>query len=138
MEIKPMSLIGKKWNRNAKSAGPSYQEGVRAPRRSWAAATEAADEARKAGLIEADQRDAFRAGVRNAGDQKWKRNAEALGPGRFSQGVANAQPDYESGFAKSHGILSALQLPERGPKGDPSNIDRVAIIAAALHAGKNS
>lgn len=135
-EIKNMSLITEKWGRNSANAGPAYTEGVSAPRRSWAAATAAADEARKAGLIEADQRDAFVQGVQKAGDPKWQTNAKILGPGRFAQGVSNAKPSYNTGFAKYHQVIQGVVLPPRGAKGSPENIERVRTIANALHNAK--
>lgn len=138
MEIKPQAAIAAKWKTNAGQAGPSYAAGVNNPRRSWAASAAAADDARKAGLAAADARDAFRQGVQAAGDARWKANAVALGTTRYPQGVSNAEPRYTSGFAKYHGVISGLTLPPRGAKGSPENIERVRIIAAALHQAKNT
>lgn len=138
MEIKSLSAISSKWNKNAAMAGDSYRDGVQSPRRSWAAAAAASDEARKAGLAEADLRNAFVNGVNAAGDAKWKQNSTILGPTRFRQGVANAQPAYTSGFQKYHSVISSVTLPPRGPKGSPENIDRVRVVAEALHSAKVS
>lgn len=137
-EIKSMSVIAGKWGKNAALAGDSYRDGVNAPRRPWAAAAAAADDARKAGLAEADARDAFRIGVQAAGDAKWKANATILGPARFRQGVQNAQPVFQQGFAKYHAVISGVTLTPRGPKGSPENIERVRQIADALHSAKVS
>lgn len=134
--IKPMSQIVEKWGRNAAQAGDSYREGIQNPRRPWAAATTAADEARKEGLAAADARDAFRKGVEEAGDTKWKDRASKLGPARFRQGVQVAKPDYQKGFGRYHSVIQGVTLPPRGPKGSPENIDRVRAIAEALHAEK--
>lgn len=136
MEIKPLSRIADKWGRNSALAGDSYRDGVQAPRRSWSASTAAADEARKAGLAEADARNAFITGVEAAGDTKWKQNATILGPARFRQGVQNAQPVFSSGFSRSHNVISSTTLPPRGPKGSPENIERVRVIADALHSAR--
>lgn len=137
-DIKNLSAISKKWSRNAGAAGDSYRDGVTSPRRSWSQSAAAADEARKAGLAEADARGAFVKGVEAAGDVKWKRNATILGPARFRQGVTNAEPDFNSGFAKYHGVIAGVTLPPRGPKGSPENIERVRVIADALHSAKVS
>jgi hypothetical protein len=138
MEIKPLSAIGSKWSKNASAsgAGDAYRDGVNSPRRSWAASASAADQARKDGLAAADARNAFVEGVNKAGDQKWKANASTLGPSRFRQGVANAQPAFSSGFSKYHQVISSTELPPRGPKGSPDNIERVRVVAAALHAAR--
>lgn len=136
MEIKQLSAISSKWSSNSQNAGQAYRDGVTNPRRSWSAAASAADDSRKAGLIAADARDAYRVGVANAGDTKWKNNAVALGPSRFATGVQNAQPDFQSGFQKYHGVISSLTLPPRGAKGSPENIERVRLVAQALHSAK--
>ncbi len=134
--IKSLNRIAEKWEDNASSsrAGDAYREGVQNPRRSWEDAAAAADDARKAGLEAADERDAFVTGVRDAGDAKWQRRATTLGPSRFRQGVKEAKDDFSRGFAPYHSVISGLTLPPRGPKGSPENIERVRIIAEALHA----
>jgi len=138
MEIKPLANVSSKWGRNAAAAGSSYKDGVNAPRRSWAAAAAAADESRKAGLAAADARGAFVNGVNAAGDAKWKNNAFKIGASRYPQGVQNAQPDFQQGFAPYHAVISGTTLPPRGPKGSPENLQRVAVIAQALHDAKTA
>lgn len=135
-DIKPLGAIAKKWSKNAGLAGDSYRDGVTSPRRSWQQSAAAADESRKAGLAEADARDAFVKGVNDAGDAKWKRNATTLGPARFRQGVANAEPEFQGGFSKYHSVISGTTLPPRGPKGSPENLERVRAITDALHTAK--
>ena len=137
-EIKPMSRVAEKWGANSALAGDSYREGVGSPRRSWSAAAAAADDARRQGLAEADARDAFKTGVQAAGDTKWKANSTILGPARYRQGVANAKPAFAAGFSKYHGVIAGVTLPPRGPKGSPENLERVRVIADALHAAKVS
>ena len=140
MDIKPLSRITDKWSSNASSgeARTSYVEGVEAPRRSWSQEAAAADDRRKEGLAAADARDAFRTGVAKAGDAKWKDRARTLGPARFAQGVSAAKPAFSQGFAKYHSVISSTTLPPRGPKGDPSNLDRVRAVTEALHSAKVS
>ncbi len=135
-DIKPLGNIASKWSKNASAAGGAYKDGVTSPRRSWAASAAAADDSRKAGLAAADARDAFRTGVNAAGDAKWKNNATKLGAARYPQGVQNAQPDYSSGFAPYHSVISGVTLSPRGPKGSPENLDRVRQITEALHSAK--
>lgn len=135
-EIKPLNKIADKWEDNASTAGPAYKDGVQNPRRSWESSAIAADQARRDGLAAADARDAFVTGVREAGDEKWKRNSVTLGPSRYRQGVQNAKGEYSKGFARYHSVIAGVTLPPRGPKGSPENIDRVRVIAEALHAEK--
>lgn len=138
MEIKPLAQIADKWVSRAAVSGQAYTDGVTSPRRPWAASAAAADDARKAGLAQADAADSFRKGVTAAGDAKWSSRARALGPARFTQGVGVAKPEFQSGFTKYHGVISSLVLPPRGAKGSPENINRVSVLAAALHSAKVS
>jgi len=52
--------------------------------------------------------------------------------------VRLARVDYEEGFKPYRDLIASIDLPPRGPRGDPSNIDRVRIIAERLHALKRS
>lgn len=136
--IKPLNSVGDKWARVAGGAQAEYEEGVKNPRRSWSTETARAEKAYEAGVQAAIARKAFGSGVKAAGDEKWQRNAIEKGPQRYAQGVGLAQGDYEKGFAPYHQALSNLTLPARGPKGDPKNINRVAIVAKTLHDIKTS
>jgi hypothetical protein len=137
-KIKDVSVIAAKWARRSSTAGPEYEEGVRNPRRSWSSATAAAEEAYKRGVTAAITRGAFGKGVRKAGDAKWSEAAISKGPNRFAEGVSGAQPAYASGYAPYASVISSLTLPARGAKGDPANINRVAVLAKALHDTKIS
>lgn len=135
-KIKDTARIAAKWKRRAESAGPEYEEGVRNPRADWATQTAAAESNYEQGVQASISRKAFGKGVRKAGTEKWQKNALEKGPSRFATGVALAQDNYETGFAPFQATIASLQLPPRGPKGDPKNIARVAAIAKALHAKK--
>ena len=136
MFIRPISNSADKWVRNAGSAGQAYTDGVNAPRKPWAASTQAAEANFEQGMQSAIQRKAFGKGVARAGDAKWKDRASTLGSGRFASGVAASQDEYSKGFAKYHSVLAALSLPPRGAKGSPANLQRVAAVANALRNAK--
>lgn len=137
-KIKALNTIAAKWTRRAASAGPEYLEGVKNPRADWATETKAAERAYEAGVNAAIGRKAFGKGVSNAGTETWQRNAIEKGPGRFTQGINLSTGDYEAGFAPYRDVIANTQLPARGPKGDPQNIQRVSVLAEALHAKKLS
>jgi len=136
--IRAMDMISRKWARVAGSSGPSYEEGVTAPLRDYAANASAANDAWKGGVTAAVQGDRFATGVRRVGTAKWQRNAVAKGPARFSQGVAIAQPDYEAGFTPYREAIQAAQLPPRGPRRSPQNLQRVQAIVTAVSARKEA
>lgn len=134
--IKSLAAIGKKWATVTPQRAGEYEEGIRNPRTPWKAATLAAVDRQKAGVQKAIANDSYKKGVAAVSDTKWSENAIAKGAQRYGQGVALAQSAYEKGYAPYQQIIAALQLPARGAKGDPSNIQRVAVVAKALNDAK--
>ena len=125
-----------KWVRRASVAGEDYAAGVQSPRVSWQAATIAAAGSWATGVQQAVTRGAFGRGVQAAGDARWQGKALSKGVARFPSGVAEAEQDYATRVAPYFAVIESIQLPPRGPKGDPRNIQRVSILAAALRARK--
>lgn len=134
--VTPVATSADKWVRRAGQAGPDYTRGVNNPRTPWAEATAAAVDAQSAGIQQAIANGSFVKGVQKAGNAKWQRKAAGLGAARFGAGVADAQPDYVSGFTPYAAVIQGITLPPRGPKGDPRNYERTKIIGDALHAAK--
>lgn len=134
--VKDPASVAAKWQRRASTAGQEYEQGVRNPRTSWAGAARAGAEAYKAGVNAAIGRGAFEKGVAAAGDQGWQQGALAKGPGRFAEGVTVGEPAYNAGVGRFLQVIAGTQLPPRGPTGSPQNIQRVAVIAAALRKAK--
>lgn len=130
--IKPIEASAQKWQRRAQVAGQDYQDGVSNPRQSWATAAAGADQNYRAGVTAAAQAGRYAAGVRRAGDEKWRQNALAKGPARFAEGVSLAVGEWQKGFAPMQAAISSLTLPARGPVGSPQNLQRVAAVANAL------
>ena len=135
-EIKPLSSIREKWTRVTPMRSEDYRIGVKNPRRDWAKATEAQEPTWKAAITEAAAKGMYLKGVRAAGTTKWQEKALQKGPGRFSEGVMVAGPEYEAGVGPYRDIIEKTTLPPKFPKGDPRNIQRVSVLAAALRAKK--
>jgi len=136
--IKPLGRIADKWTRVTSAAGAEYEEGVRNPTSDWGNETQKSNAAYKAGLQKSIAADSFLKGVVAAGTAKWQKNAIEKGPARFQQGVSLAGEAYSKGFQPFRDVIQSLTLPPRGPKGDPGNINRVSIVAKALHDKKVS
>jgi len=134
--VKSASVSAARWQRRASSASGEYREGVERTGKSWQANATAAKANYFAGVQEANGRDAFARGVAAAGDQKWRSNAVAKGPGRFAEGVNVGQGDYERGVAPFLEVASRTDLPMRGPTGSESNYQRSATMAKAFRAAK--
>lgn len=130
--IKSIDQASDKWVRRASVAGPDYQSGVANPRRSWSEASTAAEDSYKSGVTQAATQGRYGKGVKAAGEGRWKENAIKKGPGRFAEGVSIAKDEWQKGFAPYHAAIGAIQLPPRGPAGDPKNLQRVAAVATAL------
>ncbi|MHC4507803.1 MAG: hypothetical protein ACYTAO_02450 [Planctomycetota bacterium] len=135
-EIKDVSRIAQKWARVAPQRTQDYSDGISAPRRDWAASASAAQDTHTAAMQKAATQKAFSRGVRAAGTAKWQSRALAKGPNRYAEGVAIAEPDYRAGFSPFAETIARTTLPPRFPKGDPRNLERVKVIAQALHAKK--
>jgi len=137
-DIKDTATSAAKWSRVSAAAQGEYEAGVRAPRKDWQAATLAAEAAHTAGTQAALADKRFAKGVRRSGTANWQQNAIEKGPARYSQGVQLATGKYEAGFKPYAEVIKRLTLPVRGMKGDPANIERVRVVAAALHSAKVS
>jgi hypothetical protein len=137
-QIKTMTRIADKWQRVTSGAGQEYAEGVSNPTKDWKAETLASEKAYEAGLQKSIQNKSFGKGVSAAGSDKWQKNAIDKGTTRFAQGVSLSGDAYSKGFEPYRAVIQGTTLPPRGAKGDPANIQRVAVLATALHAKKVS
>lgn len=136
--VKGLDRISEKWARVSQASQPDYEAGIRNPRTDWAKATAAASENYKMGVQQAINQNRFAKGVEKAGSAKWQENSISKGPARWAEGINLSRNQYEKGFAPYREVIERTTLPPRGPKGDPKNIQRVAVIADALHKKKLS
>ena len=134
--VKAAADVVAKWGRRAGSAGTEYEQGVRTTPADWAASASAAHQQWQTAVTEAAGRDAFRKGISAAGNQKWRDRAAMLGPARFAQGVAAAEPAYSAGIGPVLAAISSVDLPARGITGSEGNYGRSAAIGKALRALK--
>jgi len=132
LKLRPLDQITDKWERRASGAVADYQAGLAAPRQPWSQAAIAAKGAWQQGVTEAAGRDAFAKGVAKAGDTKWLNKANTLGVRRYPEGVGVAKDDYKTGFAPYYDALTKIDLPPRGARGDPKNLERVRAIMQTL------
>jgi len=135
-KIRDMSSISKKWAEVTPQRAPQYEAGIRSPRADWGQATAAANDTYKAAVIDAANKDRFKAGVLKAGTARWQKGAIDKGAARFGPGVQVAEPDYAAGFAPFRDAIERTALPPRYARRDPRNIERVRVMAAALAAAK--
>jgi hypothetical protein len=120
----------------ANGAQKAYTDGVTNAGQAWHDGAKAAADTYAAGTQQAIAEGRYARGVEKAGAQHYVDKAVKNGAGRYSQGAANAKGDYQTGVQPFLDTIAAQNLPQRRPKGDPTNIQRVAQIAAALRAKK--
>lgn len=135
-EVKSLDRISAKWARVAAVSQSEYEDGVNNPKRDWAEATKAAEGNYERGVQQGIQNKRFGKGVSKAGTARWQTRAATVGPARWADGINQSRSNYETGFAPFRETIQRTTLPARGPKGDPKNIQRVAVIAEALHKQK--
>ncbi len=134
--VKSLARSSAKWARQSAAATPEYETGVRTTDKDWAQLTAAASENYATGVQAAIADDRFAKGVTNAGTDKWLKNTLAKGPARWAEGIRISTAAYERGFAPFRQVIENTNLPARGPKGSSQNIERVRVMAEALHAAK--
>jgi hypothetical protein len=125
-----------KWRARASAAQQDYLEGVRRPRRAWREATVQAVQVWASALQQAIADGRYARGVSQEAEALWRQRIEAVGAQRYAQGIQTSGDRYERNFAPYRQVIESVQLPPRGPVGDPANIERVRVIAMALHEAK--
>jgi len=133
VKTKPIDIVVKKWEERASVATDDYRFGVENPKQDWQAATLGAAKAWEDGVRQAITEKRFEGGVRAAGTQKWQKGALEKGATRYADGIRKSVDEYSAKMAEVLRVIEGVKLPERGPRGDPKNIQRVAAIADALH-----
>ncbi len=131
--IRSLDSIATKWTTVTPQRAADYEAGVRNPKKDWAGATAAAEDAYESGVQAAIADKRFGRGVKATGTQGWQDGAITKGVQRWGPGVRASGDKYAAGFAPFHDAIARTTLPPRFGRGDPRNIDRVAALAKVLH-----
>jgi len=136
--LRPLEKVVEKWRGKTTAASSDYVAGVQAPKYDWQAQSLAAKDAWKAGVTDAAGRGAFEKGVAKKGTAFWQKRTLDLGPGRFTDGVTKSVDVYKGEFASFYDALGKIELPARGARGDPKNLERVRTIMETMRKVKTS
>jgi len=138
IDVPSEQQIAEKYVRVTQGRAQDYTAGITAtaPQEFEAAALAAAD-TWAAGVTQAVGEQRFAMGLQGSG-ARWRRKAEQLGSQRFPSGVAGARDDMASGVAPYVQELRSITLDPRRPRGDPANLQRVAVIAQRLNARRRA
>lgn len=135
IRIKPVDTLAKKFVARGVAASPDYQAGVQAAP-DQAQATLAAAATWAAAMQQSIANKSFEKGVAASGNEKWMRNTLSKGVQRFAGGIQQAGGDWAKGFQPFAAGLEGMQLPVKGPKGDPGNNARSVAVQQKLRAIK--
>lgn len=133
---KDTGTLAAKFVTRAGAAQGDYKDGVAAAGPAWQQNTGAAEGNYEQGVQSAIANKAFAKGVAKAGPTKYVNNATNLGAGRYGPGVANAKDAWSKGVQPYLDTLKSLNLPPKGPRRSPQNMQRAAAVASALAAAK--
>jgi|SRR5882672_5307097 len=136
IKVKDAGASALKFVQRAGAAGKDYQDGVAAAGPLWASQTAAAQDTWAEAIQGAVANNRFQKGVVKAGPAKYSTNASGKGAQRYPSGVQSAGPAWSAGTQPYLTVIANTNLPPRRPKGDPGNIQRVSVLAAALRAAK--
>jgi len=134
IKVKAVSTAAGKWDANAARAADDYASEAAAAASVWEAATKAAKENFHKSITAPGIADRFVGGVTRAGANKYVRKINDVAKDRFAPGIHAAVSDYTERVTPFLETIAALTLPKRGPRGDPSNYNRVEAVGKALSA----
>ena len=134
--VRDTASLAEKWVRRASSAAPDYEQGIRNPKNDWQQNTLQASQAWRQGIQNALSENRWENAVRSTPTQVWQEKAATKGPQRYAQGVQVARDEWARNWDPYRQVIEGTQLPPRGPRGDPNNIQRVARIASVLHEAR--
>lgn len=128
------TLAGKFVTRASAAAG-DYKDGVAGAGAEWEQKTRDGEANFEQGIQQAIADKRFGKGVAGSAN-KYQTNASTLGSSRYTGGIANAREAWQRGVQPALDVLKSLQLPPKGPRRSPQNMQRANAVAVALGALK--
>ena len=125
--------VAKKWADETPRRATYYEKATPPAADRWATNTTAAADNYKAAVQAVDIAKRFAGGIKRVGSAKFKRKVEAVGIARFGPGVSAALEDMKTGVDPYLAVIGATDIPDRKPRGDPANYERVKKIGVALN-----
>lgn len=134
--VPPVDVVVQRWVTGCERNRDRYEEGVKNPKRDWKTQTLNAKNAYYQALDLIRQNRTWEKGVQAVDTAYWQSRTLELGVPRWLPGVQASQGKYANKMQRVLSILQSIQLPDRGPRGDPRNLERVRVIDEALHKAK--
>jgi hypothetical protein len=136
IKVKDTASIAQKFIARAGAATGDYKAGVQGAGQDWQTNTQNSEGNWEQGTQQAIADKRFQKGVSAAGSAKYTSRAVNLGSTRYAPGVAASGDDYAKGVQPYLDKLKSLDLPPKGPRRSPQNMQRANAVAVALGALK--
>jgi len=133
LKVKPLSDVVTKWVEEAPRRSTYYEKYTPAAAEDWLNGAVGAADTYKSAVQAADIGKRFVGGIKRVGAEKFRRKVTDVGVARYGPGITAAKDDYNTGIAPYLEELARIDVPERKPRGDPANLERVKRIFDALH-----
>lgn len=128
--------IAQKFVRVTSTRASDYEQGVKNPRAEWEKETAEAEDRYEAGVKAGIVRKAFGKGVRKCGTARQIAQTLLKGVPIWPERIVLAEDAMADGMEDVVRTLEGVTLPQKYPKGDPRNIERVKVGNIALHKMK--
>ncbi len=136
INVLPASEAAQKWSTRASGASATYAARARAAGTNWEQAAANAQQTYVQAVTQGNIGQRFASGVRRAGSARYTEGIAEKGESRYGQGVQASQSRYIQGVEPYLNTIASVTLPQRAPRGNPSNYQRVQAVGQALHQRK--
>lgn len=130
--VKDAGTLAKKYASRARAASGDYKDGVAGAGAAWEQGAGNAEQAYKDGVQDAMSRGAFSKGVRASGAAHYVKRATELGATRYAGGIDAGTDRWAQNTAPVLQVIAGLNLPPKGARRSPQNMERANMVASAL------
>lgn len=134
--VKDVTASAKKFSTRGAGAGADYTRGVQNAGQRWHDNTKASSDNYVQGVQQSIADGRFAKGVDKSGAQHYVDRASTKGANAFPTGIQAAEGRWAAAVTPFLQTLASATLPPRGPKGDPRNQARSAMVADILRKKK--
>jgi len=133
IKVKDPNTVATKWSTRAQGAVNDYKAGAASPKSSQSASAIAAAPLWQQAVQSPAALASFTSGLQKSGDQGWLNGVNNKGAARYAGGITAGVNKFTTNITPFLQVIAGLSLPAKGLRGSAQNIQRVAVIAQALH-----
>lgn len=136
INVRPLEVVGKKWEQNSMNGASNYVEGSENPRRPWEVEALKAEKNYKVEVVKAANEGRFGRGVKKAGNAKQLAGVIKKGRQNYETGISGSSEVWQDGFKPYQEAIKNLDLPDRSAKNSLENYNRSRMTGQAQAAVK--